>query len=97
MRIREKIMKNEKGLIGILLIMICAGLFALLVYGSVLEEKEWEQYKIDHNCEIKGKQAGSTSIGVGPNVGGGGGVAVVPVFSGEKTIYICDNEEIFIR
>lgn len=65
------------------------GLLALCFYGLYLGEKEWEQFRVEHNCKIVGKQSSTVAPGVGVS-GNGNAVSTVTVIPG-KTGYLCDD------
>ena len=94
-------MKNEKGFISdvfivVILIIIVFILTVGLIYSLIQEDKEWEKYRIEHNCQEKGYISGTTQTTVAPIIGGNGGVVVGVSSSPRKTRFVCDNgEEIF--
>lgn len=67
--------------IGIVLVAI------LLVWVAIADGNHWATFQKDHHCRIVGKMEPST--GVGPAMGGKGGIAVV--FIPGKTGYLCDD------
>lgn len=76
-------------------------LFVALITSSVLStlaiDRQWRVYAVSHHCVAKGRRAGQTSTGIGPAVGGNGGVAIVATTPLDQTIYVCDGGEIQIR
>lgn len=83
--------------IVIIIVIALIGLIGLAIYFGIQEEEKWQQYIIEHNCKIVGREEGKVNVGVGPTMGGSGGVAVVVVPESDKDIWKCDNEEIIIK
>jgi|HubBroStandDraft_1064217.scaffolds.fasta_scaffold1986050_1 hypothetical protein len=72
-------------------------LIGVVVYASNKDEKDWQKYARAHHCATTGTKAGQIITGVGPTVGGNGGVAVVVSSTPDQTIYVCDGGEMQIR
>lgn len=72
-------------LIGTLIVLIA--LIPLMIWAAVVEGRQWEEFKVKHNCKVVGYMKADT--GIGPATGGNGGVTVV-VIPG-KTGWACDN------
>ena len=65
----------------------------LAIYGSILEEREWQDFKISENCKIVGKQKGTTSTGVGYGMTTTGQMGtVITTSSTPDTVgWLCDD------
>ena len=61
----------------------------LAIYSSIQEAKQWEAFKIAHNCVVVEKKRGTTSIGVG--VGSNGTTTVMPISNPSQTAWKCDD------
>lgn len=72
---------------------VVLGLFALLFSFSVAENREWEAFKVAHQCKVTQKVRGDVNVGVGTTVGANGQVSVTPIttVSPDKTGWLCDD------
>lgn len=63
----------------------------LLVWAGIVEEKQWQAFKVSHACKIVGHVSGSSTTTVAPIIGGNGGVAVGVSSTPDKTGWACDD------
>ena len=66
-------------------------LFWGVVHFSIKEQKEWNAFKIAHNCEVIGKKKGQLQTTVMPISGGNGGTGVGMTVTPDTTGYLCDD------
>lgn len=68
-------------------------LLLLTIQGTIINLRQWDQFKSEHQCKIVSKVSGSLSTAVGPMAGSNGqmGIAVMPVIDDDKTGYLCDD------
>ena len=66
-------------------------------FHEIARQQEEKDRWFNEHCKKAGKKEGQFSIGVGPNIGGEGGVAVVPVFTPDQDIFQCDDGQIIIK
>lgn len=79
--------------IGYVLLGMCGvGLIGLLIWAVIEEEKQWQQYKKDHNCVRIHSKPGYSYVDYVDNKGN----AHTRYVSAEET-FRCDNDEIIIR
>lgn len=73
--------------------MLVAAMIPLAIYGSILEAREWEQFKVDHNCKVVAREKGHSSTGVGYGVTSSGhtGMMVTTNSTPDKTGWLCDD------
>lgn len=73
-------------------VLIGAGLLVVLgifISLSLLEEKQWKEFMIAHDCKKVGEISPSTSTGFG--VSSNGSVSFVPISNPGKTGYACND------
>lgn len=80
-----------------IIISIIIVLIVLVCWASADDAKKWQMYSTEHHCVVNGYQEASVGTGVGPAIGGKGGVAVVTTYTPRKNIWQCDGGEIIIR
>ncbi len=78
-------------LIEALIAVAIVAIVAVAIVGTIQSEKKWNAFRAAHACKVVGQMDGSTSTGVGPNMGGSGGVSVVLVSNPGKTGWLCDD------
>lgn len=75
------------------LLFVIVALFPVLVVSSCQEAREWERFKVAHNCKVVGKMDGSVGTTVGPTFGANGkvgtGVGITSIPG--KTGWQCDD------
>ncbi|MFO3777826.1 hypothetical protein [Serratia marcescens] len=64
-------------------------LFALLVLGAAAESREWEKFKVEHNCRVTGKMSGDTNVGYGVSTSGNSVTTINT--TPDKTGWTCDD------
>jgi hypothetical protein len=74
-----------------ILIAALVALMGLGIAGSIREERRWQEFSRTHDCKVIGHIAPSYGTGVGPAIGGNGGVAVTTVTIPGKTGYRCND------
>lgn len=74
-----------------LMFVLGAFLVLFLVLAAVEDQREWETFAATHECRVVGQMRGSTGTGVGPIIGGSGGVAVTSTYIPGKTGYACND------
>lgn len=78
---------------------IISGLIGLLLstglYGAYLSEKEWQQFKLAHNCKVVTHVSSQTfnTIGIGTNGQATIGVGTIPSQKG----WLCDDGVTYYR
>ncbi|MGD9381107.1 MAG: hypothetical protein PVI03_01555 [Candidatus Thorarchaeota archaeon] len=92
-------MSNQKGYIDsiippVMIVLIVVGL-SLVIYASILEKKEWEVFKVEHECEIVSREKATTGTGVGMMANGN--VGVITTTTPSKTGWLCNDGIIYIR
>jgi len=75
--------KFEIGLVTVVILLLIG-----LGYAAIEENKQWEAFKIAHDCRVVGKQKGHVSTGY-VSTGNGGGV--VTTVSPDKTGWECNE------
>lgn len=72
------------------LIIATVAIFSCLIYASLEEQKQWDEFAITHECKVVGKTTAeiSTSIGV---VAGSGNAVIVTNTTPSKTGYLCND------
>lgn len=79
------------------LVLLVVGLIALGIWAEHKEQQKWEQFAVEHNCKEVEYMKGSTVTGVGPSVGGNGGIAVTVGRTPDKVGYLCDDGKTYWR
>lgn len=76
---------------------------AIIVWFSVSfmikEQRQWDAFKVAHNCKVVSQTRGSTSTGFGTTIGSNGqvGVGTIQVFNPGQTGYLCDDGVVYNR
>lgn len=83
-------MDKEEWLIGSLLVLLIVGLLGGTAYLAYVDARQWEEFKIKHNCKKVGEMAGSVQTGVGVNPSNGQPV-IVTTSEPSKEGYLCDD------
>ena len=90
-------MSNQKGegLFPLFMVIATVSLLGAYIYFSIQEHKEWEAFKVEHECEIVSREKATTGTGVGimPN----GNVGVITTTIPSKTGWLCNDGIIYIR
>lgn len=79
---------------GILIIVAILALIALTIFMALSareEAQQWEVFKKEHNCKVVAHIDGGVTSGVGPVIGGKGGVGIAIVTIPDKTGWLCDD------
>lgn len=76
---------------------LCLLIFGVALYGGAVQEQEWQKFAKQNNCVVIGHMSDSAGLGVGPSMGGNGGVAVTVVHVPGKTGYRCDDGKEYWR
>lgn len=77
-------------LIAILtLSLVCA--ISALVYLDIEQNRQWEHFKIDHQCKLTGKISGDLYIAPTFTFGGNGGVGIAMLGTPAKTGWLCND------
>lgn len=79
---------QDKLFFGSALVFVIA-LFCFAVYGAHVEQKKWEQFKVEHECREAGYIDGDEHTGFG--VGSNGDVTVITTTTPRKTRWVCDG------
>ena len=68
-------------------------LLVAAIKGSIEERKQWEVFKIEHECRVVGRKQAQTSVGTATVVRPDGGVSVAPVttFTAGQTAWECND------
>lgn len=72
-----------------ILVALCLAAMVGGIHQSLQEKREWEQYMVDHNCQVVGRKASTTSSGMG--ITPSGNVAMVVVDNPAQTGFACDD------
>ena len=80
---------NFPGGLGGALLIFSALLIAVFVVGAVQEEREWDSFKVAHQCKVVAKVDGSSSTAIGFSTSGN--MVVTPVYTPGKTGWLCDD------
>lgn len=75
-------MSTEKIIIVVISVLIVLGIWA-----NIVERREWEAFKAEHNCKIVGKTKATSSVGI--TTAGDGGLVVLTKPS--RTGWKCDD------
>lgn len=65
------------------------GLIGLIFYAASVESKEWEAFRVSHNCVITEKSRGTYSTGLGVLSNGKSGT--ITTYTPGKTAWACDD------
>jgi hypothetical protein len=79
---------NRIFLIFIFLLIACIPVFVYLV---IQENKEWQEFKLEHHCKVVAHISGTTAVGIVPMMGGNGGVGISITPIPGKTGWLCDD------
>jgi len=89
--IKEMLFDWPIGTLSVCFIILVIALIPVAIYGSIQDQKQWEAFKIEQNCEITQKMAGHASVGMMPIIGGQGGMGMVTTVTPDKTAWTCDD------
>ena len=67
----------------------------LLVWAAIVEDREWEKFKVDHKCRIVSYQPSTSSTGTG--LSPKGEITTVVVTTPDKTGWLCDDGVTYYR
>ena len=84
---------SEKG--SAVLIAALAVLLVALIVFAVKDEIAWQSYAKQHNCVKTGSKPGYWYTMLMPD--GRGGAVPVTQYSGDRSVYKCDNGKVFER
>lgn len=88
----------EKAYIDLLPLLIVVVVVSTVVFSiryAVQEAKEWEAFKVEHECEIVSREKATSSSGFGMMANGNMGVITTTTPS--KTGWLCNDGIIYIR
>jgi hypothetical protein len=74
----------DKVIIGLCLLLVGA-----FIYASVLEERNWQAFKISHSCKVVGQATGDWITGFG--IGAKGETIVTTSRTPDKTGWLCND------
>ncbi len=80
----------EQMVLGLLVVALIF-CFVMFVVTSIRERREWEAFRVAHACKVVGHMDGNLVTGVGPAIGGNGGVAVTTSVTPDKEGWLCDD------
>jgi len=71
----------------------------LAIYASVIEEREWQSFKIEYECKVVARVKGHVNTGVGYGVTGSGhaGTIVTTSTTPDKTSWLCTDGITYTR
>ncbi len=72
-------------------IAFCVLLVGLFIWGSMVEQQQWNQFASDHHCVVIGHEQGGMGTGFGVN----GNVTVIAL--PDKTTFKCDDGQTYTR
>jgi hypothetical protein len=72
-----------------LILVAVVALLGLLIWGAVVESRQWSEFRVAHNCKVVGKTSPSTGVGFG--MGGNGQMGTVIATTPGKTGWLCDD------
>lgn len=84
----------HEGWIGKTLLFFIAALvisIPFVIWAHIEESRQWEAFKVAHECKVVGKKKGSTSTTVMPIVGGNGGVGIGVSSTPDQTAWECND------
>ena len=67
------------------LVAIMMNLMAAIIYFAVKEGREWDEFRVTHECHQTDIQRGNVSYGVGTDG------QLVTIFSGDKIGWLCED------
>lgn len=76
-----------------------ATIIALMIWLTVVEQKEWDQFASTHDCKVVGKQKSTTSTVVSYGMSSSGSMVPVigTVSTPAKTGYLCNDNTTYWR
>lgn len=79
--------------VGIVVICIAIIIMIAVFITAVENNKEWEAFKIKHNCKLIERMSGSTSTGYGYGITTSGkvGYGMITTSTPSKECWICDD------
>lgn len=90
-------MSNQKGeaLFPLFMVIAIVSLFGVYIYFSIQEHKEWEAFKVEHECEVVSREKATTGTGIGIMANGQTGMITTTI--PPKTGWLCNDGIIYIR
>lgn len=73
-----------------------AAILALIVWLTVVEQNEWDQFADTHDCKVVGKQKSTRSTVVSYGMSSSGSMVHV-ISTPEKTGYLCNDNTTYWR
>jgi hypothetical protein len=83
------------GGLGGFLLAICGALLILGLYAMAQESKQWEAFKVAHDCKVVAKMRGSSQVA--PGFSGSGNVTFTVITEPDKTGWLCNDGVTYYR